>query len=179
MSNITKAERVELKSVVRNQFRVLKEEVLQREAELVAGIDQEIADKWAERDELLSRINDKLREMADEVNRTLVTYIKEVDPERTLQVNGFSIPEARHRVEDQQQRFRLRAAAVSDLKARVGSANVKLGRQEADLLRTLAIGVLESDEARRFLGEIPSVAELVPASRLQEIEAGLSDDPRY
>lgn len=179
MSNITKSERTELKSVVRNQFRVLRDEVLQREAELVAGIDQEIAEKWAERDELLSRINEKLREMTDAANTAVRDYVKEVDPDRSLEVGGFHMPEARHRIADQQQRFRLRAAAVSDLKARVGSANVKLGRQEADLLRTLAIGVLESDEARRFLGDIPSVAELVPASRLQEIEAGLSDDPRY
>lgn len=179
MSNITKGERTELKSVVRNQFRVLRDEVLQREAELVADIDKEIAERWADRDVILSKVEEKLQALADEANTALRTYIAEVDPERSLEIHGFRAPEARHRVEDSQQRMRLRAAAVSDLRARVGSANTKLGRQEADLLRTLAIGSLETDEARGFLNGIPSVAELVPASRLQEIEAGLGDDPRF
>ena len=37
-------------------------------------------------------------------------------------------------------------------------------------LRQLAADALESDEARAFLMRIPTVAELVPSSRLREIE---------
>lgn len=49
--------------------------------------------------------------------------------------------------------------------------------EEADLLRSLAVGVVESDEARQFLTDIPTVAQLVPSTRLLEIEQGLSDEP--
>jgi hypothetical protein len=47
-------------------------------------------------------------------------------------------------------------------------------RQEADLLRTLAVEALESEEARAFLKMIPSVAELVPSTRLNELIEGSS-----
>jgi type II secretory pathway predicted ATPase ExeA len=176
VSVITKAERAELRSVVRQQFKVLRDEVDQREAELVADIERQIADDWSERDEQVDVVKEEAQRLADEANRALREFVK-AHPERgDLSVYGFTPPEVRHRQEAAQQRHRLRAAAVADLKARVGAAHVKLGRQEADLLRTLAVGALESDEARAFLSEIPSVAELVPASRLREIEAGLGGD---
>lgn len=174
--SITKAERTELKSVVRQQFKVLRDEVVQREAELVAEIEREVADQWAERDEQLNAVKEKAQELADEANRALRTFVNEHEDRKALAVCGFSIPDIRHRVEDAQYRHKLRYAAIADLKARVGAAMVKLGRQEADLARTLAIGALETEEARSFLGTIPSVAELVPASRLREIEASIADD---
>lgn len=176
MSGITKTERAELRSVVRQQFRVLRDEVEQRQAELVADIEKQVAEQWAGRDEQLAALKEEAQRLADEANKALREFVN-ADPERkALSVHGFVPPGIQHRVEDAQQRNLLRAAAISDLKARVGSALVKLGRQEADLLRTLAVGALETDEARGFLGDIPSVADLVPASRLREIEASLGKD---
>jgi len=173
---ITKTERAELRSVVRQQFRVLKDEVEQRQAELIADIEKQIAEQWCDRDEQLNAVKERAQQLADEANKALREFVNAHPERKALSVYGFQAPEVRHRIEDAQHRHMLRAAAVADLKARVGSAMVKLGRQEADLLRTLAVGALETNEARRFLTEIPSVAELVPASRLREIEASLSDD---
>lgn len=56
------------------------------------------------------------------------------------------------------------------------AALLRLSRQEADLLSELAIGVLESAEARAFLGAIPTVGELVPAARLAQLEAQFGAD---
>lgn len=180
MSGITKTERAELRSVVRQQFKVLRDEVEQRQAELVADIEKQVAEQWAGRDEQLAALKDEALRLAEEANKALREFVA-ADPERkALAVFGFTAPDIRHRVEDAQQRNLLRTAAVSDLRARVGAALVKLGRQEADLLRTLAVGALETDEAHGFLTGIPSVAELVPASRLREIEASLGDgDPPW
>ncbi len=172
---ITKAERTELRSVVKGQFRVLRTEVDQREAELIADIEKQIAEQWAERDQQLAAITEKAHELAVEANKALREFVKGNPDREALMVIGFTAPEPRHRVEDAQARNLLRHAAIADLKARVGGAMVKLGRQEADLLRQLAVGALETDEARAFLSEIPSVSELVPASRLRELEASLGD----
>lgn len=46
------------------------------------------------------------------------------------------------------------------------------------MLRTLAVGAIESEEARAFLAAIPSVSELVPAARLAELEASMTDDDK-
>lgn len=172
---ISKTERTELRSVVRQQFKVLRDEVEQRQAELAADIEKQVAEQWADRDEQLTAIKEKAQQLADDANRALREFVKDHPERESLSVYTFVAPDVRHRVEDSQQRNRLRAAAMADLRARVGAALVKLGRQEADLMRTLAVGALESDEARAFLSEIPSVAELVPASRLREIEASLGD----
>lgn len=172
---ISKTERTELRSVVRQQFKVLRDEVEQRQAELAADIEKQVAEQWADRDEQLTAIKEKAQQLADDANRALREFVKDHPERESLSVYAFVAPDVRHRVEDSQQRNRLRAAAMADLRARVGAALVKLGRQEADLMRTLAVGALESDEARAFLSEIPSVAELVPASRLREIEASLGD----
>jgi hypothetical protein len=53
----------------------------------------------------------------------------------------------------------------------VQQALLALDRQEADLLRNLALDALETDAARGFLDRIPTVADLVPSRRLREIEA--------
>jgi hypothetical protein len=69
----------------------------------------------------------------------------------------------------------LRREANADLSAKVKAALLKLDRDEADLLRNLSMEAIESEEARSFLSRIPSVGELVPAARLVELEASISD----
>jgi len=68
-------------------------------------------------------------------------------------------------------RTQLHRALVAGVKQQVVAAALALDRQEADLLRALAMEGLESEAARAFLARIPTVAELVPAARLREIEA--------
>lgn len=173
--SITKTERAELRSVVRQQFRVLKDEVGQRQAELEAQIDAEVASTWCERDERFAELRRAIDVITDEANDKLRALLVDHPDRDNLSVQRFA-PASVSRFSDDQRRHKLRAAARSDLQARVGSALVKLGRQEADLLRQLAVGALETDEARGFLTAIPSVSELVPASRLRELEASLADE---
>jgi len=172
---ITKGERAELRSIVRQQFRVLKDEVAQRHAELDADIDLQVAEQWAERDARLSALRQAIEQITDEANTKLRALLAEHPDRDHLRVQRFAPAEV-SRWEADQVRHKMRAAAKSELQARVGAAMVKLGRQEADLLRQLAVGALETDEARSFLGSIPSVSELVPATRLIELEAAFRDE---
>ena len=71
----------------------------------------------------------------------------------------------------------LRRLANTRITAQVKGALLRLDRDEADLLRTLAVGAIESEEARIFLDRIPTVGELVSSARLAELEAGLQDSP--
>lgn len=171
--SMTKGERAELRSIVKEQFRVLRAEVEQRKAELVSEVDGQITEKFAEGDKAWADAAHLAHEAVMEANR------KVNDAYRTLTGDahvermyvGSQLPKR-----PAEERYRLTVSARLQIDATVRGALLRLQRQEADLLRTLAVGAIESDEARAFLDAIPSVGELVPAARLVEIEAAMKDD---
>ena len=190
---ITKGERTELRSIVRQQFKVLRHEVEQRQAELVAELDGKIADKYADEDRQQQALMFRAHEICEAAGREITDLLKgsgvvhgyadphirragEADPpevsiERPVRVSLETVSWSKA------DRHQLRRAAVARIEAEVKGALLNLERREADLLRTLAVGAIESAEARAFLEGIPSVAELVPAARLLELEAQFDEDP--
>jgi hypothetical protein len=176
MSGITKGERAELRSVVKQQFKVLRAELEQREAEMQAEIDQQVADRFAERDKTNSDLTWRAQQIVDEANRALQDLLR--GHEGGLEISRWGRPQVQPPtlVWSKADKTNLRRAALSALRARVEGARLRLDRTEADLLRELSVGALESDEARTFLSSIPAVGELVPTARLAEIEAALTED---
>lgn len=166
--SITKAERQELRGVVRNQFRVLRKEVEQRTLEMTAEGEQQILDHFHDADvaraDIDAAVNDVLQEALAKI-RDLCKDRPDAGVPKRLNFAGGWVTWAPDR------RPELRAALHSGLRAQMEAARLTLDRQEADLLRNLAVGALESEEAHNFLGTIPTVAELVPAVRLAELEA--------
>lgn len=175
MSEITKGERVELKSVVRNQFKVLRAELEQREAELHAEIEDQIVAKYRETDLAWEATQHLIHEATMEANRKINDLLTEAG----YQIRGGTERMWLHTptpTRSEESRMELRRHANAQIAARVKAARLRLDREEADLLRTLAVGALESDEAHRFVGTIPTVGELVPNARLAELEATLDSN---
>lgn len=173
---ITPGERRELRAVVRAQMKVLRAEVAQREAELMAEAEERLTARFAEQDRLLAAARQRIRAIAEEANRQLAETLSGMldgDEGRTLRAGTFPTPFVTGQTEDRTQLHRAMQAGV---KARVRQASTELDRQEADLLRDLAIDGLETAAAREFLGRIPTAAQLVPSSRLREIEADFDRD---
>lgn len=172
---ITKGERTELRSIVRQQFKVLRQEILQREAEMLAEVENQISEKYATQDQGWQAVQHEVHEACMEANRRINDALYNAG----YQVKGGSermwvqTPRIDQPTKDRQQ---LRYHAQTKIRAQVKAALLKLDRDEADLLRNLAVGALESDEARAFLTAIPSVSELVPTTRLMELEASLRED---
>lgn len=190
---ITKGERTELRSIVRQQFKVLRHEVEQRQAELLADLDEQIAARYADEDRQQQALLFRAHEICEAAGREITDLLKgsgvvhghadmpirmgdtpEVSIERPVHVLMETVTWSKA------DRLQLRRAAVERLQANVKGALLNLERREADLLRTLAVGAIESAEARAFLEAIPTVAELVPSARLLELEAQFGDgtDPR-
>jgi hypothetical protein len=174
---ITQAERRELRSVVRQQFKVLRSEVEQRRAELVAEAAEQVRRRYAAADKQVDDLNWKISEIVDQANKDIRDAVKACgDAEDSAGRWGWSgaiqPPRVMRKGED---RFSLNTALTTGIDATAHEALLRLSRQEADLLRQLALGALESEEARAFLASIPSVSELVPASRLQELEAAFDE----
>lgn len=172
---ISKGERTELKAVVRNQFKVLRAEVEQRRAELLSQVEADLRVHFAEDDERWHALNHQVHEITMEANRATNDALREHGYEKhgPTERLWFESPRFAQPKADEHQ---LRRLAQSRITEQVKAAGLQLDRQEADLLRTLAIGALESEEAHAFLSAIPTVGELVSGARLAELEASLASD---
>lgn len=168
---ISRTERAELKTIVRSQFKVLRQEIEQRKAEVIADAEHQIADSYADEDERWSRAASLAHEAVLEANLKVNAAYRELIPEHAESLYVVGRLPAR----PARKRVMLRQEAAARIGAQVEGALLRLARQEADLIRDLAMGALESAEARQFLASIPAVSELVPVARLAELEASLGD----
>jgi len=177
---ITKSERTELRSVVRQQFKVLRSEIRRRADELNAEVQTEITSRETEDDKKRADVEFLVNKAALEFNCKINDALRE---------NGFEVRGDTERMwvavprlwgdkfaGGGTDRDRLKIQAAADIRAKVSAALVTVDRQEADLLRELAVGALESEEAHAFLAAIPTVGQLVPATRLAELEAALRSE---
>jgi hypothetical protein len=171
LTDITPGERRELRSVVRQQFKVLRTEVKQREAELDAESERMIAERYRKVD----GARDEIQRFYERLRRSMVDQFRVfVDELNANHGTDFRVGEdyrGNPTIRGDDNRVQERKALKAGLAEQVKTAALALDRQEADLLRTLAADALESEEARSWLARIPSVAELVPSKRLREIES--------
>jgi hypothetical protein len=174
MSTMTKGERTELRSIVRQQFKVLRSELVQRQAEMLAQIEDEIGVHFAEEDQKWAALQHAVHEAVLACNRQINDAIYEHGYEARGSSERIWITEPRMQ-QPVGKRVEMHRKADARITAQVRAAQLTLDRREADLLRTLAIGALESEEAQRFVGQIPTVGELVPTTRLAELEESLAD----
>jgi len=172
MSGITKGERAELKSIVRQQFKVLRAELEQRELEMLANLEDQIADKYATEDQTWAALQHEVHEAVMAANRAINDAIYKHGYAEKGPTERSWVAEP-HMKQPQERRMDLRRHAHSRIREQVRAARLDLDRREADTLRTLAVGALETSEAQAFLEKIPTVGELVPTARLAELEASL------
>lgn len=174
---ITKGERAELRSLIRQRFKVLRTEVEARRAELAVELEERITAKFAEEDKRWSDAMFLIKEAVREANRKANDILRTLDIDamdtsveyEVVNFRGVSKPVAERNV--------LHRNGVRRIEAQVKGALLQLDGQEADLLTRLVANGLETDDARAFLGEIPTVSALVPADRLLQLEQQLRDIP--
>jgi hypothetical protein len=172
MTDVMKpGERRELRTVVRQRIKVLRADVAQRRMELIAEAEHRLMERYRDQDKQVEDLNFRIAEIAEQASREITDLILAVRGE----TQGVSIrrpvrlgvPRLNTFTED---RAQLHRAMVAGIETQVKTALLDLDRKEADLLQSLAMESLETDAARRFLAAIPTVADLVPAARLLEIE---------
>lgn len=169
--SISPSERRELRAVVRAQFKVLRTEVKQRKAELLAEAESRLVERYRDDDRRIDELNFQIQEIGRKAGREIDDLKRaaglEEDGGRWVTRNNINVYGVSRRSEDRTQLHRALEAGVNE---QVTQALLALDRQEADLLKALAMESLESAAARAFLDRIPAVGELVPAARLREIE---------
>lgn len=168
---ISPGERRELRAVVRQRIKVLRADVKQRKAEMVAEAELRLIERYRDNDKAANdtswRISQILGQAFNDI-QDVVDQANAANEDLALRYTAPSMGQLRQTGNDKAQ---LHRALMTGIDAQVEAAQLALDRQEADLLQTLAMGSLESDAAREFLASIPTAAELVPSTRLRELEA--------
>lgn len=169
---MTPSERRAVSAVLKQQMRILRADIEERKAELVAEAEHRLMERYRDQDRAVSDANEAIRDILtraqDDINRVFVGLRDNevgVVLRRAPQVTCTGIGTS------SEDRNQLHRALVTGIDMQVKSALLDLERKEADLLRQLALNSIETDEARQFLENIPKVAELVPSRRLMEIES--------
>lgn len=181
---ITKAERAELRALVKQRFRVLRADIEQREHELLAELEDRLNAKLADEEKAWADVAFLIGQAADEANRKANDLVREhVGRERWPRegriVYCHDAAAIRRAVSEAGPgRVQLRRTGQAHITATIKGAQLELDRQEVDLLTRLATTAMESEEAIEFLAGIPTVSSLVPASRLLELERSLDNPGR-
>lgn len=170
---ITKTERTELRSLVRTQFKVLRAEVEQRRLEMIADLDEQLSERYAAWDKQWSDAMFLCQEKVLEANRAVNDLLREMIDQPDGGRSEYLLVHFHPPGKPDRRRTELLMTGRRRIDADVKAAQLRLDREEADLLRKLAMTALETGEAHAFLGSIPTVGELVSMARLAELEAGL------
>jgi hypothetical protein len=166
--DLTPGDRRELRSLVKKQFAVLRNDVKRRKDELVGEVEAELLHRYRDQDE---RIAQARREVAaakrayDDAVMQIMEALRETDPTIQVQI-GF---QGNLHAADPQ-RAQLHKALIAAIPQQIADASTKLDQQELELLRDLTLGALDSEQAQEFLARIPTVGELVPKARLAQLE---------
>lgn len=174
---ITKGERAELRSLIKQRFKVLRAEVEARRAELAVELEERIAARFAQDDKRWTDAMFLIAEAVREANRKANDILRSLDIDALDTSREYELVMFRGVAKPTAERNVLLRNGTKRIDAQVKSALLQLDGQEADLLTRLVANGLESDEARAFLGEIPTVSALVPADRLLQLVGRLDDTP--
>ena len=188
MAKMTKADRAELKSLLMRRFKSLKGDVAVRVTELKAEAERELDTAYADEDrlvrelfgELVSRLArakadaERIMIEAGDDCQLLFDQFATTNPGIDVQLRRYRDGSvcAHSPLEHAQtpRKDKLRAL-FAELDAAAAAAKQRLDVEEVEMRTVLAVETLETDQAKRFLDRIPTVGELVPASRLHELVA--------
>ena len=170
---MNKTERDEIRRIIRARFKVLRSDVDQRKAELLAELEAGIAARFADEDKRWMDICTLVSEAVQEANRKVNDLYREFFGDEWGVNADRGVVAAQLVPKPNRTRVALRIRGEREIDVKVKAALLELERREVDLLAELATSALETAEARSFMQRIPTVSELVPASRLKEIEGAL------
>lgn len=163
-------ERQALRQVVRQRMKVLRSDVTARKAELIAEAQDRATAAFAERDKALAQLNQQVADLIE----TATIQIRALKNAAEIQlgvdqlaITGYPAAPRIGVARDDKRAMLLRLYAEID--AQVSAALVQIDRQEADLIEEITVDGLETDAAKDFLTRIPTIGQLVPASRIPEL----------
>jgi hypothetical protein len=171
MGEISKTDRNELASIVRLRMRVAKAAVAQREAELLAKVEEELSAIYKADSAAWAAITKEADRLVREADAEIARICREQGiPEEFRPGLGLGWY-GRGVNAEASRRAELRALAKARIDAAGKAAKTAIEARSAEVLTELIAGGLESEAARAFIASIPTVEQLMPPLAVAELEA--------
>lgn len=168
---VSRSERAALRNVTRTHFKVLRSELDASEADLVAELNRVLAERERDRSEGMREVKEKLDAVTNQANALLREVLDGFDEKFAEgswgRPQNFYAPHVYRR--DREDVDATRKAARAGIKARIQRAKVAIARQEADLLRELAIDGLEEEQAHAYVRALPTASAVLGTDIVREL----------
>jgi hypothetical protein len=177
-TRMTKTEREELRKVVRSRAKVARGDAEARASELLADFERQIAAQYPENHPAWADLTVHAEQEVAKIDVQIAGICQRmgIPPEFRPRISVAWYGRGENAVKER--REELRRVAKAEAAVLVKSARAEIDRAESVLLTELAIGGLESDQARAFFERLPSPEQLMPALTLARIEERVNASPR-
>ena len=170
---ISARERATLAQVTRTHFKVLRSELDASQADLVAELDRTLSERARARSAEMRDVQEELDKVTHQANQLLREALKAYDDKFAEGVwgrpSGYYSPHVYRR--DRDDIAAIRRAAVAGIAARIQRAKVEVSRQEAELLRDLAVDGLVADQAKDYVRALPTAQAVLGTDIVRELVA--------
>lgn len=174
---MSKSDRMELRRIVKARFELLHEQLETRAGEIRQMIRDKITQEHSKAIETAEKESAQLIKEADKLfDRIGKLHIK-MEKQGIAANGGWSLSSTRERTRQLLEDWDtadIRTKideGIAKLKSEKGFAGLDLRSQELGLLEHLSIDALQSDEARSFLEEVPTVDKLLPLPEAAKVKA--------
>lgn len=162
MTDMTRAERLELTKIVRARAKIAKDDIGARQAQILADAEAALAKRFREDDdafrEIMSETRRYMAEVSEKINAKCAELGVPVEFRPSVSTYWFS----RGDNADPKRRAELRKMVQTQAEASARAARLEIDRQSVALQEQLMAGSLESDAAREFLASLPTPEALMP-----------------
>lgn len=172
MSEMNKAERLELTKIVRARARIAKDDVNARQAQILADAEAALAKRFNEDDAAWKELTAEARQYMAEVQAKIEAKCAELGVPATFRPYAFMSWLSRGENADPKRRAELRKVVQAQAEASARAARLEIDRQSVGFQEQLMAGSLESDAAKAFLESLPTPEELMPALSMDVLEIG-------
>lgn len=165
---MSQRDRTELRRILNARFQLLHEQVYQREQELQRKIENEIRTEYEAQVKAAQKKADKLQAKLEKLQAEAEEIETEMAAQGVVPGHGgrrSGYPLFTYTLQTEWQPSDLAAKikrAYSEITEAAGYHKIDLRLQQLQLEEELAIGALGSDEARQFLGKVPTIDTLLP-----------------
>lgn len=163
MTDMTRAERLELTKIVRQRARLAKDDVSARQAQILADAEAALAKRFSEDDAAWKELTAEARQYMAEVQAKIEAKCAELGVPATFRPYAFMSWLSRGENADPKRRAELRKVVQSQAEASARCARLEIDRQSVGFQEQLMAGALESTAAQEFLASLPTPEALMPA----------------
>jgi hypothetical protein len=177
-AKLSTAERQQLERVLKRREKESDESADEVKAQRIADFEEEIATIFAAESEAFADVTALAQEVVAKANAEIDHRCDELNIRRAFRPRLRLGWVGRGENDEKERRAELRRVAEKRAEADKLAAKKVIRRTFTDQLELLALGVLASEEAQKFLEQAPRPEALMPDVKLAELNVGDAKTPR-